>query len=394
MPRFAAPFRRHLVRLGPVCALLLAACGGSNGSGAAGAAGSAGSGSGAAAHPRPAVAAVAARAGRPPARPERAGSRAARRRAPPARPRARPARRQPAPAEAAAPRDAPAAVRADAAARRASGAGGSAGSAGGGAAGRAAGGQGGGGGAAPTPSKGCGSTTTVASGRATIDVSGTTREYILTLPANYDAHHPYRLIFAFHGRMYDAASVANGGPPGSGPYYGIQSLAGDSTIFVAPQALDTSWTNASGRDVAYVSAMLARFEAELCIDQSRVFSTGFSMGAIMTIDLACSQASVFRAVAAMSGEIMGTCTDTHPIAYWASHGDADPTIAPSLGQAARDAFVARNHCRTQTTATTPAGCVSYQGCDAGYPVTWCPFSGVHEPPPFAGEGIWGFLSQF
>lgn len=249
----------------------------------------------------------------------------------------------------------------------------------------------GGTGGAATPSSGCGSTTKPASGRATIDVSGTSREYILALPANYDASHPYRLIFAFHGMKYDAQSVADGGPPGSGPFYGIQAEANDTAIFVAPDATSSGW--GSG-DVAYVSAMVARFESQLCIDQKRIFATGFSMGAIMTITLGCAQADIFRAIAPMSGSISGTCTGTQPIAYWASHGTSDPTINISNGVAARDAFVKRNHCTSQTSAGSPSGCVNYQGCDAGYPVAWCPFAGVHEPAPFAGTAIWAFLSQF
>jgi poly(3-hydroxybutyrate) depolymerase len=252
-------------------------------------------------------------------------------------------------------------------------------------------GTGGGTGAGAKPSAGCGATTQPASGRFTIDVSGTSREYILTLPASYDASHPYRLILAFHGRQYDAQSVADGGPPGSGPYYGIQSEAKDTAIFVAAQATSASW---SSSDVPYVKAMVTHFESELCIDQNRVFATGFSMGAIMTITLGCGSADIFRAIAPMSGQISGSCTGTQPIAYWASHGTSDPTINISNGQAARDAFVSRNHCTTQTTAGSPTGCMNYQGCDAGFPVTWCPFDGVHEPPPFAGTAIWAFLSQF
>ena len=249
----------------------------------------------------------------------------------------------------------------------------------------------GGSGAGAKPSAGCNSTTKPVGGRLTIDVSGTSREYILTLPASYDASHPYRLILAFHGRQYDAQSVADGGPPGSGPYYGIQSEAKDTAIFVAAQATSSSW---SSSDVAYVKAMVTRFESELCVDQSRIFATGFSMGAVMTITLGCGSADVFRAIAPMSGQISGSCTGTQPIAYWASHGASDPTINISNGEAARNAFVTRNHCTTQTTAGSPSGCVNYQGCDAGYPVTWCPFDGVHEPPPFAGTAIWAFLSQF
>jgi poly(3-hydroxybutyrate) depolymerase len=244
------------------------------------------------------------------------------------------------------------------------------------------------------PSPGCSATTAPAGGTATIDVSGTSREYILTLPANYDPRHPYPLLFAFHGGMYDDQWVVSGGAPQTGPYYGIQAAAHDTAILVAPNALSGSWTNSNGRDIAFVNAMVSRFESQLCVDEARIFATGFSFGAIMTIAVGCNASSTFRAIAAMSGEIMNGCPDTRPMPYWASHGMSDPTINISNGQAARDTYIQRNHCTTQTTAGSPAGCVNYQGCDPGYPVIWCPFAGVHEPPSFAGTAIWAYLSQF
>jgi poly(3-hydroxybutyrate) depolymerase len=245
-----------------------------------------------------------------------------------------------------------------------------------------------------TPSAGCSATgTPPASGHYTIDASGTMREYILKMPANYDPKHPYRLILAFHGRMYDAASVDSGGAPSKeGPYYGIEPMSGGGAIFVAAQALSTSWLNSN--DIPYVNAMIARFESQLCIDQSRIFATGFSMGAIQTIALGCAEGDVFRAIAPMSGEVMGTCAGAHKVAYWGSHGMSDPTINISNGRAARDTFRTIDHCSSTSVAGTISGCVNYQGCDTGYPVTWCEFDGVHEPPPFSGEGIWGFFSQF
>jgi polyhydroxybutyrate depolymerase len=228
-----------------------------------------------------------------------------------------------------------------------------------------------------------------------IDVSGTMREYIIKMPAGYNATRPYRLIFAFHGGMYDAASVDAGGAPSpSGPYYGIEPLAGGSAIFVAPQALSGSWTNTSGRDVAYVNAMVARFEAQLCIDRSRIFATGFSFGGIMTLALGCAEADVFRAIAPMSAQIQGTCGGNAPIAYWSSHGTTDTTITPMQGEMARDMFRTRNGCTTQTVMGDRAGCLDYQGCSAGHPLTWCTFTGAHMPAPFAGEAIWAFFSRF
>jgi poly(3-hydroxybutyrate) depolymerase len=253
-----------------------------------------------------------------------------------------------------------------------------------------------GGGGDVVPSAGCGTTaSTPTSGRYTIDVSGTAREYIIKMPAGYDPSHPYRLIFALHGRMYSAQTVADGGPPSmGGPFYGIEPLAGGSAIFVAGQALDTSWTNQNGRDIAYFDALRTKLEGQLCLDKSREFVVGFSMGSILTIQIGCAQANIYRAIAPMSGSLSGTCSGTDPIAYWGSHGTNDTTIAPAMGREVRDTFRMRNHCSTNTTPGDRAGCVSYTGCDPGNPVTWCEFEGVHEAPPYSGEAIWNFFKQF
>jgi polyhydroxybutyrate depolymerase len=272
------------------------------------------------------------------------------------------------------------------------GTGGDAGSSTGGSAGNA--GSAGSAGSGGTPSAGCRTGATPMSGRFMIDVSGTMREYIVKLPSGYDSTRPYRLIFAFHGGMYDAQSVHDGGPPGSGPYYGIEAEAGGSTIFVAPQALTGSWTNQDGRDIAYVNAMVARFRAELCVDESRIFATGFSFGGQMTLAIGCTGDGVFRAIAPMSASIRGTCDGDRPIAYWSSHGTNDTTITPGSGMTARDEFIEKNGCTTTSVPGDREGCVNYEGCDGGAPVTWCTFTGVHEPAPYAGEAIWDFFAQF
>lgn len=274
------------------------------------------------------------------------------------------------------------------------GAGGSDGSGGGAAAG---GGNGSGGGAPvgdPVPSAGCDAPDAPTGGLRTIDVDGTEREYILTLPDDYDAAHPYRLIFGFHGAMYDAEWVANGEEPLTGPYFGLEAEAAGSAIFVATQA-NPSWSNTNGQDLAYVEAMLASLEAELCIDTSRVFSVGFSAGGIMTVRIGCAFGDVFRAIAPMSPNLPSDCEDgSEPIAYWSSHGLSDTTITPEQGAAARAEFLERNGCSETTVPASPEGCVSYEGCDEGNPVGYCTFEGAHVPAPFAGAAIWAFFEQF
>jgi len=69
-------------------------------------------------------------------------------------------------------------------------------------------------------------------------------------------------------------------------------------------------------------------------------------------------------------------------------------VAYSSGQGSRDHWVEANHCETTFTPAGSNGCVAYDGCDDGFPVTWCEFDGGHTVPSFASEEIWAFFSQF
>lgn len=259
----------------------------------------------------------------------------------------------------------------------------------------ASGGQTSGGSSSADPSLGCGTASELVSGTNSLDVSGTNREFILTLPNNYDADEPHSLVLGFHGRMYDAQWVANGESPLTGPYFGLLELSNDSTIFVAPQALSSSWSNQDGRDIDFVEAMLDTLQAELCVDRSRVFATGFSYGAIMTATIGCELYERFTAVAPMSASLPTSCTDGLPaLAYWGSHGTEDQTIRLDQGEAVRDSYITRNHCESTPGAADENGCVSYPGCDAGAPTVWCTFTGEHVPAPFAGAAMWPFFAQF
>jgi hypothetical protein len=88
------------------------------------------------------------------------------------------------------------------------------------------------------------------------------------------------------------------------------------------------------------------------------------------------------------------------------HGDDDTVVSIASGRSSRDTMVTRNGCTTQTMPVTPSwcdglsannmpcNCVSYQGCAAGYPVTWCEFNGPHTPAPNSAATLWSFFSQF
>jgi polyhydroxybutyrate depolymerase len=292
------------------------------------------------------------------------------------------------------------------------GMGGGPGTGSGGAAGTGAAGTGGTGGSGTmpvTPSSGCGKPAGVMSGRASIDVAGKTREYILAVPSNYDQNRPYKLIFAWHPWGGSAQQVAGTGNSG---YHGLRGASNNEAILVAPEGQPfqddrLGWGNANGEDIAFYHAMRERFGAQLCIDQNRIFATGFSFGAMFSFTLACSQGSMLRAIAPQAGNATtsGPCENgTRSVPTMAFIGVDDSLLAGH--RSAVQIFVQRNACSMQTTAVQPSWCdglassylpctcVQYQNCKAGYPVISCEYKAGHIPAPSAGPTLWSFFSQF
>jgi poly(3-hydroxybutyrate) depolymerase len=237
------------------------------------------------------------------------------------------------------------------------------------------------------------------SGRASIDVNGTMREYILRLPDDYDPNQPHKLIFAFHARGGTATQVAGGN---NDDYYGLFSRSGGSAVFVSGEGIDQGWRNTDGRDIALVKAIIAHLDTELCIDSERIFSTGFSFGGMMSDAIGCAMADVFRAIAPMAGGIPNAehpysgCDQPNmdPIAVWMAHGTSDTVVPIEDGKDALNLFLERAQCQSATIPVDPSPCVAYQGCLADNPVHFCEFPGGHMVPSFASAAIWDFFDQF
>lgn len=194
----------------------------------------------------------------------------------------------------------------------------------------------------------------------------------------------------------------------SGSYYEIEPLANNSAIFVAPQGLNNGWANNGGQDITFTDQILATLKAALCIDETQIYSMGWSYGGSMTYALACSRPDVFRAVAVMSGANLSGCSPgTQPVAYYGQHGVNDTVLPIALGEAIRDTFVDDNDCTPQNPPSPAPGSgihikTVYSGCSVGHPVWWIAFDGPHEPlatdagasSPWTPGQIWSFFSQF
>ena len=255
---------------------------------------------------------------------------------------------------------------------------------------------GGSGGSQGSGSPGCGSTSPLKTGNFTESIGGTSRKWMLDVPTSYDTNKPYRLIFVWHPLSGNGSQIVSGG------FNGLKSLSNSTAVFATADGLNgsngeasgTGWWNANGGDMKLFKAMLDKINGGLCIDQERIFTTGFSFGGMMSYELPF-EFDVFRATAPCSGKtgvIPFVETYTNPVAIMAFHGDSDTFVATNLGKAFFDKYAARNKCGTQTTAVSPSGCQQYQGCTV--PSTWCLFKGGHATWSEEPAAIWKFFSQF
>ncbi len=227
-----------------------------------------------------------------------------------------------------------------------------------------------------------------------MDVDGTERSYIVSLPDGYDPEIPYPLIFAFHGLGGSAELVSS-----NRYYFGIEQTGGTPSIFVYPDGLETGngagWPNTDGRDVVFFDALLSTMQDNYCVDRARVFSTGHSYGGIMSHTLGCQRAEVLRAIAPVAGAMFGRGECSGPVAAWGAHGDPDDTVDYENGLSAMERVMDVDGCDPNSgTPVEPSEfCTAYR-CDVGYPVIWCVHDENHNWPGFAAESIKAFFDGF
>lgn len=265
----------------------------------------------------------------------------------------------------------------------------------GGAAGSAgmAGSAGGSGKPAATPSAGCNLTPGQALGsfveRAKLPVNGKDRQWWVWLPPGYDASHAYPVVFTFHGC---------GGPDNFIP---MQKTAGNDAIIIRGTGGDNGcWSYpGSGDDVKFFDAMLAEAEAKLCVDTSRVFSTGYSSGAWFTNTLACARGDKLRGAGSVSGGVVGnrgSCSGEFARIFIHDTDDTTNYFDKNGNKAELARIVTQNHCSAAPpVAEDPPPCARYQGCDPGYPVIMCQTMGKQHDrqDTLATSAFWKLFSS-
>lgn len=227
----------------------------------------------------------------------------------------------------------------------------------------------------------------------TILVGTANRSYILDVPKNFDATKNYGLLFGFHGRTNTNQQVR-----------GYTRLHSNQTDFITvyPQAIilengTHNWADA--KNIEFMDRLLDALSTHYCIDRTKVFAAGHSLGGWFTHKISCIRGGVFRGMAAVgTGGYSGACNG--PSATLLLHNPDDWAVAYSGGQNAFTIRKKRNECSTEEFDSDLSGldCVQASSCRKGNQTNFCtyteaPYGSTHGWPRSATPAIHKFFKS-
>ncbi|MEV6768821.1 PHB depolymerase family esterase [Nocardia sp. NPDC051030] len=182
-------------------------------------------------------------------------------------------------------------------------------------------------------------------------------------------------------------------------------------IVAYPESPTTYWNfDQNSPDVAYLREVVADVESAWCVDPHRVFSDGFSSGAIMSQRMACDAPEVFAAATSWagfdptdpnvgSGPQPTPCTPSRPIAIGLFQGENDFSSTATVGQGNVEKWIARAGIDStpQTSTDTYATLKKYEPGKSGASICWRTYKNVTHIWPGGDTGqdlrdhIWQFL---
>jgi poly(3-hydroxybutyrate) depolymerase len=261
-------------------------------------------------------------------------------------------------------------------------------------------------------SAGCGKAATLTNGKKTIMSGGVARSYIIDIPASYDPAKPYRLFYVSHGLGGTAEDVA-----GRFNFFGLKPVAtaaNEPAVFVAGQGLNNTWGEV---DHAFFDDVTTAVKDALCVDTTRVFVTGMSMGGMYSYSLSTDRQKAIRAGVGLAPTNYNIWLPNpklkDPIAWMQTTGNVDtycPWVADEAGKRGSKFIAlekaADNGCTVPATIPTwQSGnhvCYDFAACKPGYPVKACTFMGPHtdnarDPGSnvnWIAKESWEFFTQF
>jgi polyhydroxybutyrate depolymerase len=178
---------------------------------------------------------------------------------------------------------------------------------------------------AARPSPGC-VQTTVVTGEETLNFDAVNDDgsYTEQVPTTAAAGKPLPVVFDLHA--YEEPGQLQVTLSGLGTYGQTHGFA-TITPWIDDQPVPL-WQSAVGsKDMAWFGKLITHIETTTCVDENRVFVTGYSNGAFMSSAVACQFSSRVAAVAPVAGIMaVSPCKMTRPVPVVAFHGTADPLV--------------------------------------------------------------------
>lgn len=192
-------------------------------------------------------------------------------------------------------------------------------------------------------SRGCDAANAVTAGaeRLEVDAGGVTREVARVVPPSYDATTPHPLILNLHGfsSNIEQQELFSGLPQAAAArgYILLTPQAAPATLSIRGEEIRAPYWNMgltestvvadAQDDLAFLTELIDTTSSELCVDQGRIYVTGNSNGAGMSVALACALPGRIAAIAPVSGvNLAAPCEDPEAVSVIAFHGDADPLV--------------------------------------------------------------------
>lgn len=181
-----------------------------------------------------------------------------------------------------------------------------------------------------TPASGaaCAPARASAPGTTTLTLSnaGIDRTYLLHIPPGYTGEQRTPLVLAMAGYLQPAASLAavselEAAADEAGYVVVFAEGAGEPIVWNAydiPERQD---------DVAYINALLDELGRTLCVDESRIYATGYSNGGGMALRYACESEDRIAAIAVVAATFIACQANMPMVAF---HG-MDDAIVPFEG---------------------------------------------------------------
>lgn len=248
---------------------------------------------------------------------------------------------------------------------------------------------------AETESEGCSTGTTLTDGEHTFQLEDKERIYTVRLPSIYDGTTPLPLVLALH-------------PNGSGGGYWDGDAAprnarehlDDKAVLIIADAIggnwrdygadEATWPDRLEEELSYFDHVFSTAKAGLCLDESAIFSMGFSGGGSFSGVLGCRRSDI-RAFAAGGSVVYfdaEDCVNAPPAWIALSEGDATDQRLEFV-----DHFRAAAGCAETSSTILPDGCIAYDSCEPDSPIVYCNHPGGHELPDYFMVEAWSFFDS-